>query len=323
MSWLNTKWKMGVAAAALVVAGGGVGATAALASTSSPVVLQPGTNTVVCPTPTPSTPAPTPKPSPSAPPPSNAPTPVPTPTAGAFPTAATTGVPAGTVLKASGSIGSTTVGQVISGLDVHGTINITTNNVVVKNSRVTGSAYAIIRVASNLTGVVVQDSLINGGGTSAGTANSGGIIGPARVVRDDISGVENGLVPGNGEVVTGTFIHNLGAPGPAHYDGIQIDGGLHSITIQDSTVIDQFGQTSAIMTDNYYGALDGVTINHNLLSGGDYTVYADAHFNSSKITNEVITNNSMSPGFYGYHDFNGTSPVFAGNTDTKTGAVLK
>ena len=51
---------------------------------------------------------------------------------------ANTGVPAGTVLKASGPITVNTAGAVIEGLDVTGAITVNAENVTIRNTRVRG-----------------------------------------------------------------------------------------------------------------------------------------------------------------------------------------
>ncbi|SDL83304.1 hypothetical protein, partial [Tessaracoccus oleiagri] len=73
--------------------------------------------------------------------PASSPAPTQTAAPTGFPNATNTGVPAGTVLRRSGSIVVTTPGTVIDGLDVDGSIDVQANNVTIRNSRVsTGAA---------------------------------------------------------------------------------------------------------------------------------------------------------------------------------------
>ncbi len=90
---------------------------------------------------------------------------------------------------------------------------------------------------------------------------------------------------------------------------------VSNITISHNTVINDFGQTSAIMIDNGYGAVSNIKVDDNLLVGGGYTVYDDAHFNSSTISGVSFTNNHMGAGQYGITDFNGTNPTYTGNVN--------
>jgi hypothetical protein len=103
---------------------------------------------------------------------------------------------------------------------------------------------------------------------------------------------------------------------------MQYNGGGTAglIDIEHNTIINQNNRTDAVMIDNDFGPVNGVTINNNLLLGGDYTVYDGDHFNSNPSTNVSITNNHLGTGLYGYTDSNGTSPVFLGNVDD--GAAL-
>jgi hypothetical protein len=72
-------------------------------------------------------------------------------------------VPAGVALKKSGSVTASTPGQVISGLDVTGEINVTAANVTIKNTRVTGGAGVgnadwVIIVRPGADNLTIQDS---------------------------------------------------------------------------------------------------------------------------------------------------------------------
>jgi len=69
------------------------------------------------------------------------------------------------------------------------------------------------------------------------------------------------------------------------------------------------------MIDNFFGAISNISVNNNLLSGGDFTVYDDAHFNSNPITGVSFTNNHLGSGQFGTTDFNGTNPTFTGNVN--------
>ena len=238
------------------------------------------------------------------------------------PNADNTGVPAGTTLKDSGSVTVSTDGAVISGLNVKGTVTISASNVTLKNSRITGKGFAIVRVSDSAKNVTVQDVEIDGLGFS-GEGNSMGVIGPATVQRADITGVENGLTPGSGSVLRDNWIHGLAAPGSPHIDGVQIDGGLSNIRVEHNNIdMHEWTQTSAVMIDNYFGPINGVTVNDNLLVGGGYTAYSDGQFSGGTIQNVSFTNNRMGRGYYGYASIVKNSPVWSGNTDSETGATI-
>lgn len=239
-----------------------------------------------------------------------------------WPDATNTGVPAGTTLTASGSITITTAGAVISGLDITGTVNINANNVTFKNSRVRSSEFVVVRVQSGRTGVVIQDVEVNGVGT--GNDGDDGIAGEgATILRVNVYNVENGVTPMSSHspmLIQDSYIHDLKASGSPHYDGIQIDGGLANITIRHNTVINPWGQTSAVMIDNYFGTISNVIVDNNRLIGGGYTVYSDGQFTGGSITGVSFTNNRLGKGQYGYASINhNTNAIWTGNVDDVTG----
>lgn len=240
-----------------------------------------------------------------------------------FPSAATTGVPAGTVLKASGSITISTPGAVVSGLDIKGNVKITASNVTFKNSRVTGTSYSVVDVSDSAQGVIIQDVEINGQGTS-GSDGSTGIYGPATVLRADIWGVENGVQPSTGGRVEDSWIHNLNAPGSPHIDGIQIDGARSNIVIRHNFIdMREWTQTATVMIDNYFGPVSNVAVDRNLLLGAGYTVYSDGRFDGGSITGVSFTGNRIDNGHWGYASIDQNTPVWTGNVDHSSGAVIQ
>lgn len=238
-----------------------------------------------------------------------------------YPSQADTGVPAGTTLRASGSLTITTPGTVIDGYDIAGTVAVRANDVTIRNSRIRGAAWWLVEVSDGLTGVTIDHCELDGRGSS-GLENSMGVAGPATVRSSNIYAVENGITPGSGSVIEGNYIHDLLAPGDPHYDGIQIDGGLANITIQHNTIINPHDQTSAVMIDNYFGAVDNITVSDNYLAGGGYTVYSDGQFRSDPITDVSFINNAMQRGHWGYASIENNTPVDSGNFDAATKAAI-
>jgi hypothetical protein len=238
-----------------------------------------------------------------------------------WPDATNTGVPAGVTLTASGNLVITKAGAVISGLDISGTVYIDAPNVTLENCKITSGAWAVVSIASGVTGAVVQNCEINGTGVS--TSGSIGIYGSGTFTGNNIYNVERGVAVAKGSsgaVIENNYIHNLLASGSPGYDGIEIDGGVSNVTISHNTVVNSHGQTSAIMIDNYFGAISNVSVDNNLLGGGGYTIYDYARFNSSPVTGVSITNNHLQSGQWGYTDIAGTHPVYTGNVND--GATL-
>lgn len=235
-----------------------------------------------------------------------------------FPSASTTGVPAGTVLKPSHGTTLKKAGAVVEGLDITGTVTITASDVTLRRSRVSDSAYVLIQIDKNATGVVISDVEIDGRGP-AGLANSMGVSGPATVIRTNIHGVENGIAAGSGSLIKDSYIHDLAAPGDAHYDGIQIDGDVADITV-DHNLIDLHGldQTSAIMIDNYYGAISNVDVTRNRMLGGAYTMYSDGQFGDGPITCVSFDSNRLGKGHWGHATVRLSTVTWRGNVDDAT-----
>lgn len=232
----------------------------------------------------------------------------------------TTGVPDGTTLEPSGSIVVDTPGQVVRGLEVRGVITIEASDVTIEDTRVIADGYFGITVSDDAEGVVVRDTEIDGGGRDGFPGSTGVVGGSPLLERLDIHGVENGVVPGSGTVLRQSWVHDLAAPGDAHYDGVQMDGGQTDVVVERSRIdLSDRSQTSAVMMNNHSGPISRVRIRDNVLLGGGYTVYADGQFSSSPIEDVEITGNKLQRGTYGYAAVTRARPTWTRNTDLGTG----
>jgi len=213
------------------------------------------------------------------------------------------GVPAGTMLSASGSLVVTTPGAVIQSVNVTGTVTIAADNVTVKNSRialggggcgptspcgtyditinagVTGTSLQNLEL-TNAAGTTVQHAVYNHGsdtGTSAtglyqhsNTASGGGTDslwwGPG-TIKDSYA-------------VAGLFIS------ADHIEDIYQFAG-QKLDVEHDTLLNPVPQTATVFVDGKGGA-SNVTINDNLLAGGGFTLYPAANSGSGTAT---ITNN--------------------------------
>jgi hypothetical protein len=239
-----------------------------------------------------------------------------------FPDATTTGVPAGTVLTDSGSITTTVSGQVISARNItNGSVTINHNNCILEKSKVKGGAFFTVNVKQGVTGTIVQDCEID----SNGVGGSCGINGTGTLLRNNIHDTENGInLNGPGpNVIEDNYIHDLRAGGSPHFDGIQIDGGVNDTVIRHNTVLNPANQVSAVMIDNYWGAIDDILVENNYLAGGVFTVYCSAQFRTNApVTNVRFVSNRMGKGTGGYTAFTRTSPVWQRNYDAVTGRPI-
>ncbi|MET3899018.1 Ca2+-binding RTX toxin-like protein [Devosia sp. UYZn731] len=234
-----------------------------------------------------------------------------------WPDATTTGVPDGVTLLPSGDIIVTKAGTVISGLNITGSVYIDADNVTLQNCKITSGSFAVVQIRNGSDGVIVQNCDING-------LNAGGqgISGYGKFIGNDISGVADGIsVTGDHVLIQDNYIHNLGGTSESHYDGIQVDGGISDLRIEHNTVINDHGQTAAVMIDNYFGPINNVVVTDNLLVGGGYTIYTDNQFDGGSMTGIQITNNHIGKGQWGETYFATTNPAFTGNISD--GAALE
>ncbi len=242
-----------------------------------------------------------------------------------FPDATNTGVPAGTILKPSGNIIVTKPGITIEGVDIAGQVVIAASDVTLRNCRVTSKAFAAVLIKEGVTGTLVKNCEIDGQGTGGQ-----GIAGQGTFIANNIHNCADGIdVRGSHTRIADNFIHTMSGTADSHFDGIQADGRFSNLVIEHNTVINEVAQTSAVMLDNYWGPIDNVRIENNLLIGGGYTVYlnevAKGQPGGGAVTNVVFINNVLGKGRWGYWDIRtelGNKPVLSGNTDRTTGRSL-
>lgn len=248
-------------------------------------------------------------------------TPTPTPSPTGWPDASNTGVPTGTQLTPSGTLNVTVTGAVINGRDITGSVTVNAPNVTIRNSRIRGGDFFLVR--SNSTGLLIEDSEIIG---DFSVCHVG--IGSSNVTvrRTEFTGCENGMDMSNGGPLTveDNWIHDLTVGGGAHTDGIQIGQGAHDLTIRHNTINPQSSgspaSTSAIIMWNEGDPQNTrVRIEHNQLDGSHAAValYCPRQPASAIYINQ----NRLVRGVYGYTDACTGSHVteFLGNVDDVTG----
>lgn len=236
-----------------------------------------------------------------------------------YPDETNTGVPPGTTLsKQTGTIEISTDGTVLEGVDLVGNIVVKANDVTIRNSRIeSATPYHLIYVIDGNTGFRLEDSELIGNGT---TVN--GVLGYGAFLRNNIHGFENGLNIWGPARVEGNFIHELAGGPQAHFDAIECNGGS-DVQILNNTLTNENADTSALMLNNEFGALENWVIDGNRMTGGGYTMYIDPRKTDKPVGNIRITNNRWGKGFYGYNAFYGYMPdEWSGNVDDVTGAPV-
>ncbi len=227
--------------------------------------------------------------------------------------ARSTGVTAGAAMTVyNGTYYVTEDNANISNLEVHGNIVIEAKNVTMSNIKLVSSTpWHALRVMDDATGFTLQDSEIDGAGS---TVNA--IYGFGTFLRNDLHDMDNGINVIGPSDIRDNYIHNFRGGADAHYDGVEINGG-HDINVVHNTIINEHGQTSAVMLNNEFGGLSNITVENNRLSGGGYTVYLDGRKGGGTVDDASIKfiNNQIGNGSYGDFALYGRNPVVHGNVD--------
>lgn len=151
---------------------------------------------------------------------------------GYWPSAANTGVPPGTTLRASGSLTLRTAGQTISNLDINGCVRVQASNVRILRSRIRCSSWYGIFTASNVRNLVIEDVEINGMGvTSVGVCCSYYTLRRAHIHR-----TIDAVRLGNSTTLVDSYIHTLARPPGSHSDTLQTTGGV-GIVVRHNTLL--------------------------------------------------------------------------------------
>ncbi|MGV8968799.1 MAG: hypothetical protein ACOH2F_21270 [Cellulomonas sp.] len=228
----------------------------------------------------------------------------------AYPDATTTGVPAGKVLTKSGSITVTKAGTVIDGLLITGTVTVSADNVVIKNTRImnTGS----IPIRNNGANLTVMDTEING----QGKGNPAVAYNKYTLLRVNIWNVAEGpRISGSNVTIQDSFIHNLVQVGSNHTDVIQSTGGSNIVLRHNTLLVYnpisgmkgnasfQFGEENSVIRS--------CLVENNYMDGGNYTVNGGGGGTTGAAC--TFNNNKFGHNFrYGIKAHVGSNSVWAG-----------
>jgi hypothetical protein len=193
-----------------------------------------------------------------------------------FPTAATTGVPAGTVFAWTlGYYEARTAGEVLDGVHSTSAILVTAPNVVIKNSQIDDTV--VVQGNGSLT---ITDSVIGPPNCGAHTWYAAGLgFGHYTALRVHIRGHEDGFNAGAPDIeIRDSYVDicTAGSDGP-HADGIQ-DYPRADGLIFDHNTVDlrgEAGMNAAVFVnagDQGQPVSNDVTISNNLLMGGGYVL---------------------------------------------------
>ncbi|MFC7545806.1 hypothetical protein [Plantactinospora sp. GCM10030261] len=190
-----------------------------------------------------------------------------------WPSASTTGVPAGTVLRNSSGLTLRTAGQVVTGLNIVGCVTVAASNVRITRSRITCNSIAYsVRVLTGFRNLVLEDVEITGSGvTSAAVCCSDFTIRRANIHR-----VIDGPRMGSNTTIVDSYLHDLSRQTGTHNDSLQTTGGSN-ILIQHNR-IDTYNATlrdpmnACLMLGSSSGRVTNLLMTDNYCNGGNYSI---------------------------------------------------
>jgi len=244
------------------------------------------------------------------------------PSPSSYPDSTNTGVPAGISLTAAGSQTISTANAVLDSLDISGSIIIAAANVVIKRCRIDagGDAYCVEVDSGNVT---IQDCEMT---NFAGSAVRWSDYVALRCDVHSFSG--DGFKGSDNTTLQDSWIHDFQPAPTAHADGIQTESGATDLVIQHNTIDAAVaGTNSAIFLKNDLGTGDTpgpVLIDNNLISGGNYTLYAIPGGSGFLMEGITVTNNHFVRGSaqYGAVDVAMTIDTWSGNVYSDNGEVI-
>lgn len=204
--------------------------------------------------------------------------------ASAAPSAANTGVPAGTKLtKHTGDLKITKAGTVVSGLDVHGNVIVKAANVTITKTRIRGAkatnAKDLLIAQSTATGFKITDSTIAPAYPSVHQRNGIRLAAKGAIAqRVDVSGTVDGVrVSASNVRVENSYMHDFRHFSkdpyfngkPSHDDAIQIEGGS-AISIANNTFSGAYN--AGIFVGQGLSTISNLSITSNNANGGGCTI---------------------------------------------------
>jgi hypothetical protein len=259
-----------------------------------------------------------------------------------FPDAATTGVPAGVVLRSvPGQISSGPGwhfdprgwvqvdgnGAVLSGLYIPYSVSVAASHVTIKDARIVVSGQRAGVGLQHAHDVTIKDSDIHSPEAGAarlmvGVKDIYGDSTGTRVLRDNIWHTATGVQMEAG-LIEDSYIHDPGFRQGDHVNGVTSNGGKTALlTVRHNTILIDRRQTDAIGLFEDFGVQANRVIEDNLLAGGGYTIYGGQNPGGPAAHNIVITGNRFiriyypHGGYYGHivrFDPRGNGNVWYGN----------
>ena len=214
------------------------------------------------------------------------------------------GLPGG-VSVSGNAIGINQAGAVLDGYDLRGySVTVQANNVTIKNSLLNATGYHTINQTAKATGMVVEFNTFDG-------QKANGTINGDMVMSENSAIVRNNEffnLPADGVNIAGGIVeHNYFSGASyhrgAHADAISVHRTVAPVTIRENYIdfmksLDAAqGTNAAIKIVSHFGAINDVTVDHNVLIGGGFNAYVGQ--DRYAINNVTLTNNLMGLTEYG------------------------
>ena len=212
---------------------------------------------------------------------------------------------------------------------VHGSIDVSADNVTVRNVRILedGEGWGIgLRHTKNAT--ITNVEVLPTQRLLVGVKDVYGDAEGTKVTRCEITRTTTGVQTHEG-LIADNYIHTMAHKEGDHLNGTTSNGATTPLTIRHNTIFNQFYQTDAVSLFQDFGQEGNRTINDNLLAGGGYTIYAGG-FGNWPTFNIKITDNRISRKFFpnggSYGPLakweSGPGNVWSGNVWDETGETI-
>lgn len=217
-----------------------------------------------------------------------------------YPSDSCTGVPAGTALTTINGDYTAKAGEVITGKRITGSVYISGNGVVIRNSEILGKVDNNAGSSSSRPSFTIEDSTL--GPASCGSI-SDGVVGVANYTakRVRIKNQPDGFrIAGSNVLIEDSYVTVCSKNPDDHSDGIQVYGAANATNIvMRHNTIDQRSVTNGAATAPIFVPTDAdrqgnngvtVTVADNVVAGGGYPlrVYGSLPLTAYVTGNKVV-----------------------------------
>ncbi|MEV0717686.1 hypothetical protein [Asanoa sp. NPDC050611] len=191
-----------------------------------------------------------------------------------WPDASTTGVPDDVKLTKAESIDLVTDGEVVTGLDIDGCVDVHARNVTIRQSRITCDRRTwAVRTFDTTQNLVLEDVEIDGSGVNSTAVCCDNYT----LRRVDVHNVIDGPRLGNNVSIVDSWVHDLARTDNSHNDALQTTGGTAMVVKHnrlepyDKSSQDPFNACIMVGSTNAPLVRD-LVVEDNYCNGGNYSV---------------------------------------------------